>query len=181
MMSQRNKEKKKKISFATSPSVEEANCIDVMIWVDPTTNRHSERIEKNNVPCPRGNIRSFQIVVGFKDAHTILYSNIPMYIQSWWINHKNSKRTGPPVKILNGFQKWEWRNPFINVHHFNLNGRVIIKLFKWNWTRAKRRQIWQSVCKDCKSKITKKSEEVGFRCKHEESLLILYLHRETEV
>ena len=78
----KKKKKRKKISFATSPSVEEANCIDVMIWVDPTTNRHSERIEKNNVPCPRGNIRSFQIVVGFKDAHTILYSNIPMYIQS---------------------------------------------------------------------------------------------------
>ena len=62
-------------------AVLEANCIDV-IWVNPTTNRrHGERIEKNNVPCPRGNIRSFQIV-GFKDAHTTLYSNILTYIHS---------------------------------------------------------------------------------------------------
>ena len=40
-------------------AVEEANCIDVMvIWVDPTTSRHSERIEKNKVPCKRGNTGS---------------------------------------------------------------------------------------------------------------------------
>jgi hypothetical protein len=85
-----------------------------------------------------------------------------MYIQSWRIDHRHSNATGPPVKILNGFQKLEWRNPFIKVHHLILNGWVIIKLFKRGWTGTKKRQPQLCVCKDCKSKITQKREECGF-------------------